>query len=143
MGNKKKSPPPVPESVYILPLRDSTAPAIIDTHTHLASTYQSYIHKYPQSPIASSSHNKTVFDFVKTLYDSPGHEQNVESIVDVWCEAPVQKNLILEFADAALQEKWGKLRYRFVAGVHPHNAKEYDDKVEADMYVYPRLPVCL
>ena len=42
--------------------------------------------------------------------------RNVESIVDVWCEAPVNKQW-KEFADSALNlEGWGGLKYWFVMG---------------------------
>lgn len=36
-------------------------------------------------------------------------------------------------ADSALNDKtpWNGVSYNFVMGVHPHNAKEYTDEVEA------------
>lgn len=36
-------------------------------------------------------------------------------------------------ADSALNDKapWNGVTYNFVMGVHPHNAKEYTDEVEA------------
>jgi TatD DNase family protein len=43
-----------------------------------------------------------------------------------------------DLADSALtpeqrQEKWGGVEYWFVIGVHPHNAKDYTDEVEATL----------
>lgn len=69
--------------------------------------------------------------------------KNVDAIVDVWCEAPVTK-LWKEFADSAVseedrKEKWGGIEYWFVIGVHPHEAKDYNDQVEADLYVVRSL----
>ncbi|KAL0058677.1 hypothetical protein AAF712_014638 [Marasmius tenuissimus] len=63
--------------------------------------------------------------------------KQVDAIVDVWCEAPVQR-LWKEFADSALTEedrrvKWGGLEYWFVMGMHPHNAKEYTDDIEREI----------
>jgi TatD DNase family protein len=50
---------------------------------------------------------------VKGMYDG----RNVEALLDVWCEAPVQ-SLWREFADAAVEEngKWGKIQYWFALG---------------------------
>jgi TatD DNase family protein len=48
-----------------------------------------------------------------------GHR--VEALVDVWCDAPVQKSLWRELADSALNaeeraNKWGNIEYWFVMG---------------------------
>jgi hypothetical protein len=108
MGKKKSGPP---EELLILPEHPSKPTAtIVDTHTHLASTFASYRGKYKEGK------HETVYDFVKELYRG----KNVEAIVDVWCEAPPQK-LWREFADSALtaedrQTKWGGLEYWFVMG---------------------------
>ncbi|KAG8721029.1 hypothetical protein FRC09_008588 [Ceratobasidium sp. 395] len=58
-------------------------------------------------------------------------------MVDVWCEAPVL-NEWRSLADSALTpelraEHWGDLEYYFVMGVHPHEAKHYNDEVEAEI----------
>jgi hypothetical protein len=107
MGKKKSQ--SVPESALLLPARDETQP-IVDTHTHLASTFEFYRRKY------KSGQYETVYDFVRAVYEG----RKVEAIVDVWCEAPVQP-LWKEFADSALREedrktKWGGLEYWFVMG---------------------------
>ncbi|THU83511.1 Metallo-dependent hydrolase [Dendrothele bispora CBS 962.96] len=122
--NRKNSVPA--EDFLALPAHSSTTP-IVDTHTHLASTFEFYRSKYKEGKY------DTVFDFVKGMYN----EKKVEAIIDVWCEAPVQR-LWKEFADSAINEedrrtKWGGLEYWFVMGVHPHNAKDYDDAVEAQI----------
>ncbi|EDR07031.1 uncharacterized protein LACBIDRAFT_328304 [Laccaria bicolor S238N-H82] len=59
------------------------------------------------------------------------------TIVDVWCDAPVQKSW-KTFADSALTpedrlSRWGGIEYWFALGVHPHDAKRYTDAVEKDM----------
>jgi len=84
-----------------------------------------------------------VYDFVRTMYEG----RNVESIVDVWCEAPVNKQW-KEFADSALnhenmQRLWGGLKYWFVMGVHPHDAKSYNDQVEKDILEAMAHPRCV
>lgn len=107
MGKKKSNTPP--EQYLILPSPPSTSP-IVDTHTHLASTFESYRQRYKEGK------HENVFDMMRSLYAN----RNVESIVDVWCEAPVRK-FWREFADSALkpedrQEKWGGIDYWFVMG---------------------------
>ncbi|KAJ7182821.1 hydrolase [Mycena crocata] len=128
----------IPESHFRLthPAVSSTSP-IVDTHTHLASTFEAYQHKYPAGEYAD------VFAFVRGLYVPAG----VKEIVDVWCEAPVRR-MWREFADSAMTEEkrrdlWGGLGYWFVMGVHPHEAKLYDDAVEADIIEAMAHPRCV
>ena len=109
--NNKKGPS---EDSLVLPAhpRHSTAP-IVDTHTHLVSTFASYKQKY------KSGKYETVYDFIRGLYQGKG----VTTVVDVWCEAPVQK-VWREIADSALveedrKERWGELEYWFVMGACP------------------------
>lgn len=85
---------------------DNAAP-IVDTHTHLISTYAAYQSKY------KSGKYQTFYDFVSSLYK----DRKVESIVDVWCEAPVNK-VWKEIADTAERKDsgWGGLEYWFVMG---------------------------
>ncbi|KAF7330612.1 hypothetical protein MSAN_02455000 [Mycena sanguinolenta] len=137
-NNKKKAAPP-PESLFhiVHPASSSSSRAIVDTHTHLASTFEAYRHKYP------SGQYETVYDFVKGLYAPAG----VEAMVDVWCEAPVRP-IWKEFADAAVvdeerAERWGGVEYWFVMGVHPHEARLYDDAVEADILEAMTHPRCV
>ncbi|KAF8811765.1 Metallo-dependent hydrolase [Phlegmacium glaucopus] len=68
--------------------------------------------------------NIRLYDFVRTMYEG----RNVESIVDVWCEAPTL---------------WGGLEYWFVIGVHPHDAKSYNDQVEKDIIEAIAHPRCV
>ncbi|KAJ6482496.1 Metallo-dependent hydrolase [Mycena sanguinolenta] len=137
-NNKKKAAPP-PESLFhtVHPSSSSSARAIVDTHTHLASTFEAYRAKYPAGQYT------TVYDFVKGLYAPAG----VEAMVDVWCEAPVRP-IWREFADAALRdeergERWGGVEYWFVMGVHPHEARLYTDAVEADILEAMAHPRCV
>ncbi|KAF8811421.1 Metallo-dependent hydrolase [Phlegmacium glaucopus] len=134
MGKKKSNTPG--EEYLLLPTPPSTL-GIVDTHTHVASTFEYYRGRYKQGK------HTTVYDFVRTMYEG----RNVESIVDVWCEAPVRKQW-KEFADSALthndrQTLWGGLEYWFVIGVHPHDAKSYNDKVEKDILEAIAHPRCV
>ncbi|KAI9067238.1 hypothetical protein FKP32DRAFT_1588883 [Trametes sanguinea] len=140
MGKKKSSAPP--EQHLLLPQHPARSNAqaivpIVDTHTHLISTFSTYRSKYKEGKFT------TVFDFVRELYKDHG----VDAIVDVYCEAPVQKQW-RELADSALSEedrktKWGGLDYWFVMGVHPHEAKDYNDDVERDILEAMAHPRCV
>ncbi|KAF8968551.1 hypothetical protein BDZ97DRAFT_1915998 [Flammula alnicola] len=128
---KKKSSTPGEENL-LLPTPPSTLP-IVDTHTHVASTFDFYRGRYKEGK------HVDVYDFVKTMYEG----RNVEAIVDVWCDAPVHK-IWKEFADAAMEkEKWGGMEYWFVMGVHPHDAKSYTDDVEKDILEAMAHPRCV
>jgi TatD DNase family protein len=130
MGKQKsRSQPPSEEYLLLPPYPASNGVPIVDTHTHLASTFAFYKQKYPNGQY------QTIHDFVKALY-TPSHGR-VEAIVDVWCEAPVDK-MWRELADSAIKEedrkeKWGGVEYWFAMGVHPHEAKHYTDEVEREM----------
>jgi len=123
--NNRKGPS---EDSLILPdhPRHMTA-FIIDTHTHLVSTFAAYKQKYKEGRYES------VYDLVRGLYRG----KKVAALVDVWCEAPVQR-VWKEIADSAItpedrKDKWGELEYWFVMGVHPHEAKSYTNDVEKDI----------
>ena len=112
MGKKR---PPLPdESNLILPihaaLTQPTNATLVDTHTHLLSTFSAYRDKYREGKFES------VHDFVRGVYQA----QPVEAIVDVYCEAPVTRAW-RELADSALsledrQSKWNGMEYWFVMG---------------------------
>jgi len=111
MGNKKGQ----TEAALILPAPPfaSTTP-IVDTHTHLVSTFESYRNKYKTGQF------ETTFDFVRGVYAPGEGRPPVQCIVDVWCEAPVQRTW-REIADSAIDEanrrdKWGGIDYWFVMG---------------------------
>ncbi|KAH8109616.1 Metallo-dependent hydrolase [Phellopilus nigrolimitatus] len=127
MGKNKKRPALLDESHLLLSTTQASAAPIVDTHTHLLSTFSAYREKY------TSGKFENVFDFVRGVYNG----RTVEAIVDVYCEAPVQAKW-RELADSALtsesrQEKWNGIEYWFVMGVHPHEAKDYNDSVEAEL----------
>jgi TatD DNase family protein len=114
MGKNNRKRPS--EDCLLLPdhPRHSTAP-IIDTHTHLVSTFAAYKQKYQDGKY------KNVYDFVMGLYRG----KKVMALVDVWCEAPVQK-VWKEIADSAItvedrRDKWGELEYWFVMGAYQHD----------------------
>ncbi|KDR73174.1 hypothetical protein GALMADRAFT_142314 [Galerina marginata CBS 339.88] len=129
---KKKSPTPSQEHHLLLPTPPSALPTV-DTHTHLAPTFEYYRASYPEG------RHLDVYGFVKAMYEG----RNVDAIVDVWCDAPVKK-LWKEYADAAMdKERWGGLEYWFALGVHPHDAKNYDDNVEKDILEAMTHPRCV
>ncbi|KAG8683276.1 hypothetical protein FRC08_014381, partial [Ceratobasidium sp. 394] len=140
----KKSAPKPPETCLDVPQVPSLVGVdvtpIYDTHTHLHSTFEAYRAAY-----STSRRYETVQDFVKGFYGGartaddnaslPAIYVPVKSIVDVWCEAPISKEW-RNLADSALTpesraEHWGDLDYHFVMGVHPHEAKHYNDEIEA------------
>ncbi|KAJ4479953.1 hydrolase [Lentinula aciculospora] len=132
---KGKSKGSISERFLQLPVHASTA-QVVDTHTHLASTFELYSSKYHKDP-----KYVTVFDFVKGMYTG----KRVEAVIDVWCEAPVRR-LWKEFADSALLEedrksKWGGLEYWFVMG--QHEAKLYNDEIESDILEAMKHPRCV
>ncbi|KAF4622421.1 hypothetical protein D9613_009598 [Agrocybe pediades] len=130
MGKKKSSTPG--EENLLLPEPPSKL-SIVDTHTHVASTFEFYQHRYKEGKHA------TVFEFIKAMYQG----RSVDAVVDVWCEAPVRKYW-KGFADAAAdKEKWGGMEYWFVMGVHPHDAKSYTDEVESDILEAMKHPRCV
>jgi TatD DNase family protein len=99
------------EDCLILPghPRHTIAP-IVDTHTHLVSTYAAYRQKYKDGK------HEDIYDFVRGLYV----EKKVATLVYVWCEAPV-RNVWKEIADSAItpedrKDKWGGIEYWFVMG---------------------------
>jgi len=106
--NNKKGPS---EDSLVLPdhPRHFTAP-IVDTHTHLMSTFVAYKQKYKEGKC------ENLYDFVNGLYRG----KKVTALVDVWCEAPVQ-SVWKEIADSAIavqdrEDKWRGLEYWFVMG---------------------------
>lgn len=112
-NNKKKS-NIIPAEAFLRlpPLADASLAdqPIIDTHTHLVSTFSTYRNKYRNGTLY------TIHDFVREMY----RNRNVKAIVDVWCEAPVLMAW-RELADSALtaedrEQKWGGIDYWFVMG---------------------------
>ncbi|EIM84685.1 uncharacterized protein STEHIDRAFT_60549 [Stereum hirsutum FP-91666 SS1] len=138
MGKNNKN--KVQESDLVLPPHSSqSSTPIIDTHTHLVSTFSAY-----QAKFKGGKHT-TVHEFVRRVYDAEAGEI-VEAIIDVWCEAPVQKKIWKEIADSALTEEqrkreWGGIEYWFVMGAH--EAKVYTDEVEADILEAMAHPRCV
>lgn len=150
MGKKKSA--PIPESAMLLEngcphlssIADTDSSAsgddidirhpIVDTHTHLVSTFGVYRSKYPDGQFL------TIHDFVRGYYRPSAPVSNagyVTNLVDVYCEAPVMKQW-KEVADSALTDAqratdWGGVQYHFVIGVHPHEARHYNDAVENEM----------
>ncbi|KAF9033561.1 hypothetical protein BJ165DRAFT_1417500 [Panaeolus papilionaceus] len=128
MGKKKSSTPG--EENLLLPAPPSTLP-IVDTHTHVASTYEFYRIRYKEAK------HDTVYSFLKGMFQ----DRSVEAVVDVWCEAPVRPQW-KEFADAAVDlEKWGGTQYWFAIGIH--DAKKYTSEVENDLIEAAAHPRCV
>ncbi|KAF9033562.1 hypothetical protein BJ165DRAFT_1515121 [Panaeolus papilionaceus] len=134
-SKRRPKPPrvPVPEEHLLLPEPPSHLP-IIDTHTHIAATFDFYKRHYKDGKY------KTVYEFAKGLYDG----RNVKAIVDVWCEAPISKKW-KEYADAALDPSnpWNGIEYWFAIGIHPHDSRKYNDKVEREMTEALKHPRCV
>lgn len=136
-NNKKKSSLP-DEKHLLLPLHSTTATTpVVDTHTHLLATYSWYRSKY------STAKFNDIYEFVRGLYVG----RNVKAIVDVWCEPPVPR-IWKELADSAISSqdraaKWGGVDYWFVMGVHPHEAKHYNDEVEKTLIEAMGHPRCV
>ncbi|QRV74348.1 TatD DNase family protein [Ceratobasidium sp. AG-Ba] len=144
MGKKGSSKPA--ETCLDVPqvpsLVDVDVTPICDTHTHLHSTFSAYRGAYP------AGRYENITDFVKGFYGGPRTASNdealptvhvpVKSIVDVWCEAPILSNEWKELADSALTEesraeKWGDVDYWFVMERGRHEARNYNDEVEAEI----------
>jgi TatD DNase family protein len=121
MGKNKRGNLPNEELLHLPPhpsLTGATSP-IIDTHTHVASTFAAYRSKYKEGRY------QTAFEFVRAMCK----DRNVEAIVDVWCEAPVQR-CWKEFADSALttddrNRNWGGIEYWFVMGISSTSMHSY------------------
>lgn len=113
MGKNKKRTAVLDESHLILntlPTTSTAITSIVDTHTHLLSTFEAYHEKYPEGA------HDTVYDFARAVTAG----RNVDAMIDVYCEAPVRKAW-KELADSALteesrKEKWGGMDYWFVMG---------------------------
>ncbi|TEB26776.1 Metallo-dependent hydrolase [Coprinellus micaceus] len=147
MGKKNKGPSTPPSSSLILPAPPTSKP-IVDTHTHLASTFKAYQDRYATRTAdvndlpTQGKTIETVYDFANVMYEGKA----VEAIVDVWCEhTQIKSRLWKEYADAALDtpSKWGSMEYHFVIGIHPHEAKDYDDEVEAILAEAAAHPRCV
>ncbi|KAI0795993.1 hydrolase [Abortiporus biennis] len=155
MGKNKKKQTPG-EDHLILPLHPSrsTSPSphpssalVVDTHTHLLSTFEAYRKAYKPGKY------ETVWDFARAMYD--GH--SIEAIIDVWCEAPIRKKEWKEIADSAIdaerrKKDWGGLEYWFVMGasnfnelfhLYRHEANLYTDEVEQDILEAMAHPRCV
>ncbi|KAI0779645.1 hypothetical protein C8Q74DRAFT_1199416 [Fomes fomentarius] len=141
MGKNKKSSTPGEQHLLLPQHPHRSAPdvrtPIVDTHTHLLSTFSLYRSKYKTGKYA------TIYDFVREVYR--GH--SVDAIVDVYCEAPEHETW-KEVADSALtvedrKEKWGGLEYWFVMGVHPHEARNYTDEIEQTIIKAMGHPRCV
>ncbi|KZW03309.1 Metallo-dependent hydrolase [Exidia glandulosa HHB12029] len=151
-SKKQKAANAIPESVLSLPAHasalelaaDQEPAPVIDTHTHLLSTYGWYKSKYKDDAAC-----QTIWDFVRTMCMPPASDveadaakqrtrrHKVTSMVDVWCEPASWLNW-REIADSAVEGSpqkadWGGCEYWFAMGVHPHEAKHYDDKVEGQI----------
>jgi TatD DNase family protein len=91
------------------------------------STFAAYKQKYKEGKY------ENLYDFVNGLYRG----KKVTALVDVWCEAPVQK-MWKEIADSAItaqdrKDKWRGLEYWFVMGAC------YSNTVAADELIITRM----
>jgi TatD DNase family protein len=116
MGKKKSNTPG--EEHLLMPTPPTTLP-IVDTHTHILSTYQTYRSKYNKDGLNDKF--PTIYDFVNGMCK----ERNVEGIVDVWCEPGAWGQMWKELADS---KKWDGISYNFVLGefCYPHDLGRTD-----------------
>lgn len=91
----------------LAPPQRAGLPKWIDTHAHLWMTLEAF----QQGGYAV----KDVFDMAHQLHFA----EHVEYLVDIWCEAPVQKERCLHLADADQQLDWRGVDYRFAIGFLP------------------------
>lgn len=158
MVSKSKSRGPPAEHTLVLPrheaLKSDSPVELVDSHTHVLSTYLSYIKSYPDRT------HESIQAFVKALLASQDSNK-VAAVVDVWCEAPLVANW-REIVDSLTELKSEGLSYHFVvgeqearfvtseiraqlvsAGAHPHEAKLYTDQLEQEFQAAHRHPLCV
>ena len=128
--NNKKG--PSEHSLFLPTHPGHTTAQIVDTHTHLVSTFAAYRQKYKDAKY------ENIYDFVGGLYQG----KKVTAMVDVWCEAPVQK-VWKEIADSAVTEedrkgRWGELEYWFVMGAYQLLRGDDSHNIPAQVYIRER-----
>ncbi|KAH7886712.1 hypothetical protein F5I97DRAFT_1807266 [Phlebopus sp. FC_14] len=149
MGKNKKNNAVVTEAHLHLPAHkqaEAAATPVIDTHTHLMTTFSAYKSKY------HAGKYDDLWAFVRGMYEG----RNVSAIVDVWCEAPV-RTAWKEVADSALsvedrERRWGGIEYWFVLGESnasvsglsaTNEARRYTDEVESHILEAMTHPRCV
>ena len=142
----KKRPPRPDESQLFVRATPSSSVPIIDTHTHLHSTFQLYKEKYAEGVFSSLPKS---YEFVRGAYEG----RNVQSIVDVFCEAAEVGNW-RELADSAAtpelrEENWAGIDYWFVMGeymsvsskcLRTHDSVLRRSSVSSQVYAVRQLP---
>jgi len=108
MPKKKSS--AASEEALLVPTPPTTA-KIVDTHAHLVHTFEAYQAKY------KDGQHKDIYSFMRAMFEG----RNVEAIVDVWCDAPIKRDLYKKLADSALSPEsreslWGGVEYWFAMG---------------------------
>lgn len=138
MGRKR---PPVPlERCLVLPvhpalqLPDNLSHLVVDTHTHIVTSFSTYRTAY-SSPLAQLD---SIEEFVRKLV----LEQSVSAVVDVFCEAPMIHDWQSVVASLGALKAEG-FRYSFVAGCHPSAAEQYDDELERELVAAHSHPLCV
>ncbi|ORY88824.1 hydrolase [Leucosporidium creatinivorum] len=141
MAAKSKSKSTPVETALVLPRHadiketEVSSVELVDTHTHVASTFEAYRAKYPEGA------HTTIKSFVKALLMSD-ETNKLSAVVDVWCEAPLKAEW-LETVDSLGELKEEGLSYSFVVGAHPHEAKEYTDELEETFKKAHAHPLCV
>ncbi|GAA5823245.1 hypothetical protein JCM3770_000095 [Rhodotorula araucariae] len=126
------------EDVLVLPIHDDIKERLadvelVDTHTHVHSTFRAYKEKYPDGK------HTAIRDFVAaTLQADESHK--LAACVDVYCEGADMAHWAATVS--ALSDVPG-LSYHFVAGAHPHEAKNYTDELEAKFLEAHKHPRCV
>ncbi|KPV76381.1 uncharacterized protein RHOBADRAFT_52397 [Rhodotorula graminis WP1] len=126
------------EDKLVLPLHDDLKDSdphleLVDTHCHIHSTFQTYKDKYPDGKLAD------IRTFVSALLQADGSNK-LAACVDVYCEGSDMDHWASTLA--ALSD-FPDLDYRFVAGAHPHEAKNYSDELERKFLEAHKHPRCV
>jgi hypothetical protein len=149
-----------PESVLVLPqhaelqaLTDGEQVELVDTHTHVLSTFHACsfplfspssfvrspifppidVEKYPRGQ------HQNVKDFVKATLP------NMTSVVDVWCEAPMRENWkeTVETLSELKEEDPSSLNYHFVVGASPDYLYRSSTMLTKLFFPFASLPLRL
>ncbi|GAA5855491.1 hypothetical protein JCM8547_007858 [Rhodosporidiobolus lusitaniae] len=130
-----------PEATLVLPrhaelrgLAEGEQVELVDTHTHVLSTFHAYQEKYPEG-----QHVESIQSFVKATLP------HMHSVVDVWCEAPMRvnwKEVVGQLSELKKEDPNG-LNYYFVVGAHPNAATGYSDELEASYLEAYSHPLCV
>ncbi|BGP01323.1 Hydrolase [Rhodotorula toruloides ATCC 204091] len=127
------------EDVLVLPIHNDLKELedrdllLVDTHTHVLSTWLAYKEKYP------AGKHESIRAFVESTLQADSSNR-ISKVVDVWCEAPPVANWREVVEDLSALDN---LNYRFVIGAHPDVAQHYTDEMERTFVEAHKHPHCV